>query len=420
MKRLAALVGAWLMIACGSDVLKTAQHGDLTALRGQVEQQQSAGKLSAQRVERLAWMVAGRELRSSTGTLAVLRLEQMRPCAGRLERVLRDRASRLDDAGAKATRLLLDLGRLRPEPLVARYREAESGAWRAVAARAAVQPQYALERRAFFEDPDERVRRGALEAAIASPLADDLEALLEVARLDPNLDHRSLALRALGGIGGERTVWSLADRWTRAAEPERLAILQAWASPATYATGGRDRLVWAVETTKGRLALEAAAALAQQGDAPTAELGRAWLLRGIATGTTVERRLAIHAAPLDPEPPLDALRAAARDDDRQIQVLALARLLEIDPRASAVRDPLRALASGEDSVALQARAALAAAGDTTVRTQLHLELDAPRSYRRLAAARGLLALGDYAALATALADDDPRVRAQIACSVLAQ
>jgi hypothetical protein len=99
--------------------------------------------------------------------------------------------------------------------------------------------------------------------------------------------------------------------------------------------------------------------------------------------------------------------------------MALARLLETDPQQLATREALRKLAVGKDHVAYQARAALAAAQDETVKPTLLAELAAPRSFRRLLAAQGLLALGDYAAAATALGDDDPRVRASIACTVLA-
>jgi hypothetical protein len=100
--------------------------------------------------------------------------------------------------------------------------------------------------------------------------------------------------------------------------------------------------------------------------------------------------------------------------------LALARLLETAPQQKSFRDPLRELAAGSDHVAYQARAALAAAQDESVRETLVAELAAPRSFRRMLAAQGLLALGDYDQVATVLGDDDPRVRASVACRVLAE
>jgi hypothetical protein len=100
-------------------------------------------------------------------------------------------------------------------------------------------------------------------------------------------------------------------------------------------------------------------------------------------------------------------------------VLALARLLETAPANPAYREALRQLAQGKDHVAFQARAALAAARDESVKEALLAELSAPRSFRRLLAAEGLLKLGDYTGAATALGDDDPRVRASVACTVLA-
>ncbi len=422
--KLRSVVGTALLLCaggfgCASSVQQAALEGDLPTLQEQIANDQAKHRLGRSRVERLAWSVAGRELLSTTGELAVRRVAQMRPCAGQLGRVLRDRAERLDDAGAEAALVLLETGQLRPERLVARYQDATSGAWRAVAARATVAPEHHRLRRALIEDPDERVRRGALGAALYQPSPDDLDALLEAARVDPDPQSRQLALRAVGQLGGERAVLALSDRWTRADEPERLAIVDAWTSSAAYDAGGQDRLVWVVETTRGIPQLAAATALAHQEGSPR-ELGTVVLTRALREGSTQERRTAIRDVRLDDPDARQAVEAAAGDEDRQVRVLALARLLETAPQKGDYRDALRQLAAGQDHVAFQARAALAAAQDETIQQALVTELTAPRSFRRLLAAEGLLALGDYERVATALGDDDPRVRAQVACTVLAR
>ena len=77
------------------------------------------------------------------------------------------------------------------------------------------------------------------------------------------------------------------------------------------------------------------------------------------------------------------------------------------------------LAKKDDELGLQARAALAAAGDAGVQKQLVDLLGSPKAHTRTVAAQGLLALGDYQKAATALADDDPGVRTAVACAVLA-
>ena len=412
-----ALLGASVG-GCTSSVNRAALYGDLPTLKQEIAERQAQGGLRRGRVEQLAWAVAGREVRSTTGDLGVRRVAQMRPCAGHLGRVLRDRAERLDDAGAEAALVLLETNQLQPAPLVDRYHDASSGAWRAVAARAAVAPEHHRLRRRLIEDPDERVRRNALYAAVESPSPDDLDILLEAGRLDPDPQSRRLALRAVGGLGGERAVLALVDRWARADETERLAIVDAWASPAAYRAGGRDRLVWVVETTHGMPAVTAAAALAQ-GDGQARSLGVVRLTRALEHGTTEERRLAIQQAPVDDPDARRAIEAAAADENRQVRVMALARLLEVAPTETKYRDALRTLAKGDDPLAFQARAALAAAQDDSIKETLLAELSAPRSFRRLLAAEGLVALGDYAGAATALGDDDPRVRASVACTVLA-
>jgi HEAT repeat protein len=80
---------------------------------------------------------------------------------------------------------------------------------------------------------------------------------------------------------------------------------------------------------------------------------------------------------------------------------------------------LRQLAKAEDSSGVQARAALAAAGDPGVVSALNVQLKSPNAEYRKLAARGLLRLGRYPDLATALGDESPDVRTAVACNVLA-
>ncbi len=420
MRRLLAVAGLCAGFGCSRPaVVETALHGDLVSLKREIGRAQTDRRVRASEVAELAAAVASREVRSAQGDVAVRRLEQVRPCADHLYPVLRDRARRRDDAGAAATMILLEAGRLRPAPLRARYQDAPSGAWRAVAARAMIAPEDWGARQAAMVDPDERVRRAALTAAIVSPAADDLGALLAAARVDPDPTARDLAVRAVGALGGARAVEALADRWARADEATRRATVSAWDMPASYEAGGRARLRHVAASTAGLPAVDAAAALAARGG-DAGEVGVAALVRAATSGATAERRLAIRRAPLDHPDARAAIEAAAAEPEREVRVMALARLVERAPSRDAARAALRELAEAEPTqpVALQARAVLAAAGDDSVRAALLAELAAPRSYRRRLAALGLVALGDPAQAATALGDDDPFVRTAVACSIL--
>ena len=194
-------------------------------------------------------------------------------------------------------------------------------------------------------------------------------------------------------------------------------IVAGWAMPATFRAGGREALIWAAETQSALPSIAAAAALTRAGG-ESAELGAAVLLRAMKDGTRDERRLAIRLAPGSDPDVAGELERASKDEDRDIKVMALARLASDPAKREQARRGLRRLAEGKSRVAVQARAALAAAGDRGVRPLLVAELRKGNSHRRRVAALGLIGLGQYTSAATALADDDPSVRTEVACSVL--
>jgi hypothetical protein len=420
MRRTVVAAACLLALGCGAPaVVQTALRGDLATLQRQIRDRQAAGDLDRGTVVELARAVAAREVRSSKGDLGVRRVRQVRGCAGALLPVLRERAERLDEAGAEAALVLLETGRLDPGALVARYRDASDGAWRAVAARAAVAPKFAQLRRGYMVDPDERVRRAALAAAVAAPDPDDLDVALETTRLDPDALSRSLAAQTAGAVGGSRVALALRDYWARADEPTRLMFIEAWAMPRTFATGGREALLWVAETAGGLPAVAAAHALAEVGG-ESASAGVGALLRAMREGTVEERRLALRLAPFADADVRAELWKAAKERDRAVQVMALARLVGAPSERERARPELRKLAAGKDTVAVQARAALAAAGDVAMLGPLEQQLRQGTSHERRVAALSLLELGRYAAAAPALADDDPAVRIEVACSMLAR
>lgn len=414
------LIGLTLLLAgCGTaQVVDTALHGDLASLKRDVQRSRESGRLDKSTVEDLAWAVAGRELRSASGSAAVERVRDVRSCARPLLRVLEARAEQADDAAAEATATLFELGQRDARDLVKRHRDASSGAWRAVGARAAVAKELGPLRRKLFADPDERVRRAALRAAMEARSSDDLDAALEAARLDPDAVSRGHATRTVGAIGGERAVLALRDHWARADEPTRITIIDAWGMPASYKAGGEHELTTIAENQHGTLAVTAASTLVRA-QGRYAGSGLAALIRAIGQGTEGERRLAIQLAPLSDKDVVAAIEKAGKDSDKEVQVMALARLASDGAHKAKSLEGLRALAKKDDELGLQARAALAEAGDPGVKKQLTDLLGAPKAHTRTVAARGLLSLGDYPNAATALADDNPGVRTAVACAVLA-
>ncbi len=406
-------------VACGTaSVVQTALHGDLAQLKRQISETQKKGALDRSTSLQLATAVAGRELRSSKGPAAVDRVDALRACAGSLEPVLRERASKPDDVGARSALLLVDLGRLDRADLVQRYSEASSGAWRAVAARSATGPRDGRLRRHFLVDGDQRVRKAALRASLEAKDPADLDALLDAARLDPNPLLRSLAVRGVGAIGGQRAVLALKDLWAHSGDTARQSIVDAWAMPALYGAGGADELRNIAESGGSLAAIAAAEALSRK-PGEDAQLGATLLARAIKDGTNTERRLAIQVAPVTDGDVQKALAAATKDTDPDIRVMALARSLGVPAGRKNATKELEKLAAGKGLVAIQARAALAAAHDAKVSGELSRQLGSKSPAQRRLAALGLIRLGDYSRAATALGDDDPDVRTSTACSMLA-
>ncbi|HEX3597553.1 MAG TPA: hypothetical protein VHU80_20735, partial [Polyangiaceae bacterium] len=167
MSRGVLLVGGFLVTACSMpSYVKTAYYGDLPTLKREIGSAAASGKISASQVVALAKAVARREVRSARGDEARRRVLDARPCVNAVEPELRERAGAGDDAGAEAMLVLAEAGKLGRDALVDEYATATSGALRAVAARGTGSLNYAVLRKHFYVDPDERVRREALRAAV--------------------------------------------------------------------------------------------------------------------------------------------------------------------------------------------------------------------------------------------------------------
>ncbi len=406
--------------ACASGgAVDAALHQDLASLSRSIEAERAAGKLSRSRVAKIAQAVAAREVYSGKGPASSRRIRSFASCASALDDVLAARAERKDDAGAEAMLLLVERNAAERRGLVESYRDADSGPWRAVAARSATEPPSFPLRRRFFADPDERVRRSAFEAAVERPSELDTEPLLEAARLEPEPYNQALATRAAGALGGERVVRALRDFWERADEATRIAIVEAWSMPAAFRTGGKAELQRVAQSGTGLPELSAASALLRLSRSDSgAELTR--LIRAAKEGSADERRLALRTLPLDDPAAKKAVIAASSDADSEVRVIALSRSLGIAGETARAREALRKTVAEKGRSANLARDALAAGGDASVVPQLLAALGSSDAAERQAAGRGLLSLERYAELSTLLGDRDANVRATVACSVLAK
>jgi hypothetical protein len=409
---------ALLATHCASHgAVRAALDSDLASLKRSIKGEQASGRLDQERAREIAEAVASREIYSEGGRAAARRIRQLRTCSQPLRGALEARAERQDEGGAEAALLLLATGARRAERYAGLYVDAESGAWRAVSARASTAPERFLQRRRYFTDADERVRRAAFEAALEAPGRLDLELLIEAARLDPDPYSRSLAVRGVGAVGGARAVQALDDLWERADEDVRLTIIEAWGRAATYRTGGREALLRTAEARSGLTSVAAASALLP--DPAHGGLAVTLLAQAAADGASDEQLLALATVPLEPRV-LPHVQKAAKDADAAVRVAALSRLLEVPASKTRAVEELRALSKTQGGPAAAARAALAELGDRSVVPLLVKELTARDASSRQAAGRSLLALGSFDQAATLLGDPDASVRVATACNILSK
>jgi HEAT repeat protein len=411
-----AAFAASISLACSGPrpEVRTALTGTLPELEREIARAERSGSLSGDRLKELARAVAEREIAGAKGAEGAEQIAVFRPCLPVVESALDERAARGDEVAAVATLLLFEAGKRQANDLVSRYQEADSGAFRALAARATLSPNHAELRRRYFTDPDERVRHAAFEAALKAPLASQAADLVEAARLDPSAANRSRAAQAAGRIGSEPAVLGLLDLFAGGDEEQQLVVLDAWSQTATFRRGGERELARAL-SRPGLVSVSAASLLLRSRESRTAAI--AVLARAIAEGTDDERRTALMAAPLDEPSIKDALDKAAKSPSPELTPLVLSRLAELPGRGPKARASLEKLAEDKGDSGLEANYTLARLGSLRAVARLEQELSHERSARRLRAAVTLAALGKQQHLAPRLADKDPWVRATLACQL---
>ncbi len=424
-----------VLVLCGAPscaaslATRAAEKGDSAQLRAVLAQERAAGKLDGRKVGALALVVAAREIERGSGDEGLARIEETRACSVELRSSLETRARRDDAIAAAATMSLLE-GGPRAASEVDRSRLASRTTsvdplWRAAAARTLAPG----ERARFLIDPDERVRLAVLRSAVERPAPSERHELLEVARLDPSPLAQSLAIRSLGAIGGAEVVLGLRDRYERADDAMRAAIVEAWGSAACRRDGGNREIANVAQSETGLAAIAAGVALLQSDDAERGA-GLRTLVRIASEGATHERVAALARLPLAPAPSLrlpdgsalqledarKAVESAAQSPDTTVRLAALVRQLELAPSRPKALVAIRALAGDGSQAALFA---LAQTRDPKAVEQLRRELGEVRPEARLAIARALLAGGATTEVAGLLADPDAHVRTSAACAIVA-
>jgi hypothetical protein len=418
-----------LVMACGSPpTMAAARRGDLSALKSAIAERHREGHIDDDEAADLARLVAARAIADAKGDDAVERVRDVRACARELGDVLEDRAETHDAAGAEAALALIDANLLSKGAARAWAADA-SDPWRAVGARGLVRAEDRQARLRALVDGSPAVRRAALAAVSDARDPRDLDALFEVARLDPDPLARGAALRAAAHVATEAeaplVVTRLRDAWTAGDDALRQDVAIAWATPVLARAGGAEALRVVVASEHGPPSVAAAAAVLRGGDtfdAETRASAVALLVRTLDLGSRRDASYAAAVAPLSEATVVEALRRRTRaGEDPELRVAALGRLLSSpSDAASALRD-LESFAGAEGvepGLARRARLELASAGHVRIQAWVEKDLEAEEPWVRLMAARALASMGRAARGAPLLADPDPRVRIRAACTVL--
>ena len=271
-----------------------------------------------------------------------------------------------------------------------------------------------------LEHPSASMRReAALRLGEGHLGREPLLRLSELARVDPEAQVRSAAVRALGGAGDAG--WDPIRE--RLSDPEcsvRMASIRSLVR--IDRERAREPIGALLSAPPSPAALEAARVLAMAGDDGDAVVARAYLHAAILqAGSTLRSQAAVALVSLPPDPATDiALRRALAGEEERTVRLGLARaLLRHRGSESDARAALAALTEGDDMAALQASLLLAGYGDATVDAiQQFLETGDP--VERRVAARGLARdAGRPDLVRPALRDEDALVRVHAAGGLVA-
>lgn len=430
--------------------MRAAEAGDYAALKSSLDGMGDVGLDDAQDI---ATRVLERQVETAQGDVGRRGLDALGLCGKRVAGSI-DRRSRHDDeVAAFAARLRLELG-LAPPLSYAQRVDDPAPHWRAAAARSMSVPaaeaaadrrrddrvRAGIWRRKLMLDPSAEVRIAALRAAVDAADPEDLPAVLEAARLDPEQRARLMAIQAAGGIATRRAVLALKDLWPRSDEPVRMAIVGAWAAAARK-PGARGPEDCSAEDVRPRcLALGQLQRISDRSDgmpslvaslellhdttpdeATTPHGNAAAVIERMIDGAATRVRIeAILSAPLSWARLVEATVDASKSHEDRISAAALSRMTALggDERDAALV-ALRKLAAGDGLAADAAKQALVDADDPQVVPMLASDVTSTSSTQRASTAERYAKLGQVRQALGFVADPDVEVRARAACAILA-
>lgn len=413
-----------LATACGGQngAMQAARQSDTKTLRNELLGARAQGRLNRSLTQEIARAMLEGELERSHNLSGVAFVQSLSPCSRELSGALEDRSQRRDDVGGEALLLLVESGR---EGKRARSHEGdEIPSYRAAFARSLTKPEDAERRSHLYADPDQRVRRAALDAALGSASSTELDALKETARVDPDPLCQSKALRLIGTIDDERSLSLLLERYTPAKERERLSVIEGLRQQAQASPVARDELFYIASSAEGIVRLTAAVFLLRSSIQPPLPAERQEVLTNFVsefarTGTLTEQILALGSLTPDTRETRQLLTAAATSPQKDLRVAALIALLEDEKERTRAQRELLALAAEPSTPGRAARDALARRGDTRVLPFALRDTKDPDPRVRVQAADALLALTRWDHAGTLLADPDHGTRLELACTMLA-
>lgn len=446
-------LAALAVSGCASPAVRYAERGDIVALRAEIAKEHAKGSLSNGEARDIAKALIDRDVAALEGDAdkAKSAIPELRACAKDVASALESRVDKHDAMAAAIAKLLVEEGIFSPGD-TKRFRDDPDPAFRSLSARRLTSSSDEEARKVALLAREVTTRQMAALAAGDGAVLGELDALFEVARLDPDAEVRHLAMRAavdavarnrsdiVDGLTSssnedERRALTAArvaldrlrDAWTTGSKGLRDDIASGFATSPFYELGGREALRARLgEGGPDRLVLVSAilrmgTSRSEAEDTFLRENAARVAVSALRDGSTLERSFAVILVRPEGEG-LEALQKASRDADQDVVLSAMGKLLHVPSEANRARVELVRFAGRKDDLVHAPRARGILAGARYLPVQLWLEEQATQKKAvglRLRAVAGLAALGRVARGAPLLADEDPRVRARAACLVLA-
>lgn len=416
------------LVACAgtSTLVHSARNGEHATLRRDLAPRLAAATLGRAESRELALATLERELTTAEGEQAERRVLEAEACVHQAARALRLRSQRRDRAAAEAMLVLYEAGEL-PEHEARAHTEDRDPAFVRVGVRALDRKEDHERRAAYLTDSDGALRAQAARAAMIADDARDMPLLKERARLDPEREVRSFAVRALALLPDpprELVSFFIERMAVEESESIRGDLAVGLALSPMFERGGREELTRLLSSTTAKPSAEERALIAllvmrtRTNETGLRGLAEQVLLTSLQSAPQPVRVLIVRAAPLSSAPLRDAVAAIAKAEGAgsELGQAALESLAHV-PGSADGKSVLYEAAKVDGVLGSRARQVLARLGDERVQAWLEHDLESADSVRRLGAARGLAALHRAGRAAILLADSDPSVRTRAACVI---